>query len=82
MGLLSITEKPGPCSIMRSITTAGVSLDTSSSTAGLSIGYRNVTLTQAPIDGTVAFKMRHDGQLVSYEREDTVLPSGHITCNY
>lgn len=80
IGLLSITEKPGPCSLVRTVTTAGMSLDTTPSTAGLSLGYRSVTTVQPPSQGTVSFEMGTDGQLVFYERIVPVTPNEHIVC--
>lgn len=80
IGLLSITEKAGSCSLVRTITTAGISLDTSAANAGLNIGYRSVTTTMAPEQGMVSFDMGQDGQLASYERIGPVLPDGRISC--
>lgn len=80
IGLLSITEKTGPCSLVRTVTTAGVSLDTSTSTAGLNLGYRTITTVLPPDEGSVSFEMERDGQLTLYERIGPVTPSEHIVC--
>lgn len=80
IGLLSITEKSGRCSLVRTVTTAGVSLDTSPSTAGVNLGYRTVTTVLPPDQGSVSFEMERDGQLTSYERIGSGTPSGHIVC--
>lgn len=80
IGFLSITEMPGPCSLVRTVTTAGMSLDTSPSTAGLNLGYRSVTTVQPPSQGAVSFEMGGDGQFVSYERIGPVAPTEHIVC--
>ena len=80
IGLLSITEKAGPCSLVRTVTTAGVNLDTSASSAGLNLGYKTVTTVQPPDDGAVSFEMGRDGQLTSYERIGPVTPGAHIVC--
>ncbi len=80
IGFLSITEKAGPCSLVRTVTTAGMSLDTSPSTAGLNLGYRTVTTVLPPEQGAVSFEMEGDGQLASYEKIGPVTPSEHIVC--
>ena len=80
IGLLSVTESLGSCSMVQTITTAGVTLDTSPSTAGLSIGYRAITTTRSPDEGSVAFEMRQDSHLVSYDREGPLTPWGRIAC--
>lgn len=80
IGLLSITESPGPCSLMRRVSTAGVNIDTTRSTGGFNLGYKSVTTIQPPREGSESFAIGKDDQLAFYERNDPGSTNRHIVC--
>lgn len=80
LGFLSITEEPGACSLVRTVTTAGITLDTTSATGGFNLGYKTLKTVQPPSEGAVAFEIGDDEKLVFYERFADADSSTHMVC--
>lgn len=77
IGFLSVTEKPGSCSIVRTVASAGVGLD---ATPGILIGYKSTTTTRLSEQGTFTFIVNQEGQVESFEQVGRPESLVNISC--
>lgn len=70
---MAISELPGRCSVVRKVSTIGLTVDTTAATRGFQLGYRRIETTLSPVEGAVSFEVDDSGKLLRYQQDGVVL---------